>query len=153
MSRKQSAGVLLFRRGNGGVEVLLAHPGGPFWRNKDDGAWSIPKGEIGDDEDPEAAARRELEEETGYVVDPPLISLGTAEQKSGKVVHCFAAPGALDPMQVRSNDVTIEWPRGSGREISFPEIDRCAWFDPDTAREKANPAQAVFIDRLMDALA
>lgn len=153
MSSKQSAGVLLFRRRGGGVEVLLAHPGGPFWWHKDWGAWSIPKGEIGEGEDPETTARRELEEETGLVLDAPLISLGTTRQKARKVVHGFAAPGVLDPRDIRSNDVTIEWPRGSGREITFPEIDRCAWFDPDTARAKVNPAQAVFIDRLMDALA
>jgi predicted NUDIX family NTP pyrophosphohydrolase len=145
---KVSAGILMFRQRGDRVEVLLAHPGGPFWARKDKGAWTIPKGEIDADEDPFQAACREFEEETGFRPEGDPIPLGSIRQAGGKVVHAWAMEGDLDPDEVRSNMVHMEWPRGSGRSISFPEIDRCAWFDISTAKEKINPAQVDFIDRL-----
>ena len=150
---KHSAGILLYRMRDGGPEVLLVHPGGPFWTNRDLGAWSIPKGEHDDGEDPLACARRELEEELGApiaIVDP--IDIGTVRQKAGKVVHAWAADGDFDPALLRSNTFTMQWPPRSGREQTFPEVDRAEWFGPDEAREKLIPAQAVFLDRLADAL-
>lgn len=125
---KRSAGILLYRRGASGVEVLLAHPGGPFWAKKDEGAWSIPKGEIGAQEDPQAAARREFFEETGVAVDGGMSPLGAFRQFSGKTVLAFALEGDLDPSQIKSNLCRVEWPPGSGREIDIPEIDRAGWF-------------------------
>ena len=144
----ESAGILLFRRAGGATEVFLAHPGGPFWKNKDAGAWSVPKGELDEGEDALAAAVRELEEETGIRLDGPFVALGEVRQKSGKRVHAWACEGDADPTLVRSNEVTVEWPRGSGRSLTFPEVDRCEWFGLAAAREKINPAQAAFIDRL-----
>ncbi len=142
---KRSAGVLL-RRESG--EVLLVHPGGPFWAKKDLGAWSIPKGEYADGEDPEEAARREFAEELGSPLDAPLEDLGTVKQKNGKEVRGFLAVGDLDVSTVVSNTFTMEWPPRSGRQAEFPEVDRAEWFDIETAREKLNPAQAAFLDRL-----
>jgi len=149
---RESAGVLLYRRRDDTIEVFIGHPGGPFWKNRDRGAWTIPKGLIENDESPEATARREFREETGIELTGPLIDLGSIQQKGGKVVHAWAAEGDAEPGAVPSNDVTIEWPRGSGETITFPELDRCAWFDPDDARWRLNPAQAVLVDRLMDAV-
>jgi predicted NUDIX family NTP pyrophosphohydrolase len=147
--KTSSAGILLHRRGDDGVEVLLVHPGGPFWARKDLGAWSIPKGEIDADEDPRAAARREFAEETGArLPDGALDELGSVRQKSGKVVVAFAAPGDLDPAAVVSNTFEMEWPPRSGRVQAFPEVDRAEWFGLDAAREKLIPAQAAFVDRL-----
>ena len=128
--------------------MLLVHPGGPFWARKDAGAWSIPKGEHGDDEEPEACARREFEEELGVPVDGELVDLGTVRQKSGKEVRAFLGSGDLDVAAVVSNTFTMEWPPRSGRMQEFPEVDRAAWFEVETAREKINPAQAAFLDRL-----
>lgn len=145
---KESAGLLLYRRAGKGFEVLLAHPGGPFWRNKDAGAWTIPKGVVDEGEDPLATAVREFEEEIGPLPAGPLTSLGTIRQKAGKYVHAWACEGDFDPAQMHSNDFEVEWPPGSGRRATFPEVDRCAWFDPAIAREKINPAQAELIDRL-----
>ena len=147
-----SAGILLFRRTNGGLELFLAHPGGPFWEGRDANAWTIPKGVVEPDEDQLAAARREFEEETGIHLDGPFIPLGSVRQKAGKTVHAWACEGDADPARVTSNTMTTEWPRGSGRRITFPEVDRCAWFDPRTARAKINAAQAELIDRLEAAL-
>jgi predicted NUDIX family NTP pyrophosphohydrolase len=144
----ESAGLLLFRRAPGGVEVFLAHPGGPFWKNKDAGAWTIPKGEVNEGEEPLAAARREFQEETGIVPAEPYLPLGTIRQKAGKTVHAWAWEGDADAEAVTSNEIRTEWPRGSGRWLTFPEVDRCAWFTPDAAREKINPAQAELIGRL-----
>jgi predicted NUDIX family NTP pyrophosphohydrolase len=127
---------------------LLAHPGGPFWRNKDVGAWSIPKGEIGPDEDPQAAAAREFQEETGCVVTGAFLPLGEIRQKGGKIVTGFAIEADIDAGAIRSNTFAMEWPPKSGRMQEFPEIDRAAWFDLATAREKINPAQAGFLERL-----
>ncbi len=125
------------------------HPGGPFWARKDAGAWSIPKGEIDGDEEPSACARREFAEETGTTLpDGALDDLGAVKLKSGKVVYAFAAAGDLDPATLVSNTFELEWPPRSGRMQTFPEVDRAAWFDLATAREKLNPAQAAFVDRL-----
>jgi predicted NUDIX family NTP pyrophosphohydrolase len=143
--KRRSAGVLL-RRDDG--KVLLVHPGGPFWAKKDAGAWSIPKGEYADGDDPEACARREFAEELGAVAPRELVDLGTVRQKNGKEVRGFLASGDLDVSGVVSNTFTIEWPPRSGRMQAFPEIDRAEWFDVEVAREKLNPAQAAFLDRL-----
>jgi len=152
-SSSVSAGLLLFRRPGGRLEVFLAHPGGPFWASKDAGAWTIPKGLVEPGEDPLAAARREFEEETGLRPAGPFLPLGSVRQKAGKVVHAWAWEGDADPQTVTSNTMSVEWPPGSGRRVTFPEVDRCAWFDPAAARSKLNPAQAEFIDRLEVALA
>jgi predicted NUDIX family NTP pyrophosphohydrolase len=143
-----SAGLLLYRRTGDGLEVLLAHPGGPFWAHRDAGAWSIPKGLLAAGEEPLAAACREFEEETGLHPTGPFLSLGSVRQKAGKLIHAWAWEGDADPARLTSNLMRVESPRGSGRWLRFPEVDRCAWFDPQTAREKLNPAQAAFIDRL-----
>jgi predicted NUDIX family NTP pyrophosphohydrolase len=143
-----SAGLLLYRRTAGGLEVFLAHPGGPFWAKRDAGAWTIPKGVLNPGEEPLAAACREFEEETGLAPTGPFLPLGSVKQKAGKRVHAWAWEGDADPTAVRSNLMTTEWPRGSGRKLTFPEVDRCAWFDPQTARGKINPAQAEFIAEL-----
>ncbi|HEY7768592.1 NUDIX domain-containing protein [Longimicrobium sp.] len=144
----ESAGMLLFRRGPNGLEVFLAHPGGPFWKNKDAGAWTLPKGEVNEGEEPLAAARREFQEETGIVPAEPYLPLGAIRQKAEKTVHAWAWEGDADAEAVTSNEIRTEWPRGSGRWLTFPEVDRCAWFTPDAAREKINPAQAELIARL-----
>jgi predicted NUDIX family NTP pyrophosphohydrolase len=150
----RSAGILLHRRGPDGIEVLLVHPGGPFWARKDAGAWSIPKGEHGDDEDPETAARREFAEETGTTLpEGALDDLGAVRLKSGKQVAAFAVAGDLDPERVESNTFELEWPPRSGRMQTFPEIDRAGWVPLAVAREKLNPAQAAFVDRLEALLA
>jgi predicted NUDIX family NTP pyrophosphohydrolase len=151
---KLSAGILLYRARQGGVEVLLVHPGGPFWAKKDLGAWTIPKGEYGQGGDPLTAALREFQEETGQA--PPsdgLVELGTIRQRSGKVLTAWAAAGDLDPEAVVSNTFTLEWPPRSGVQREFPEIDRAGWFDPETARAKLLAAQAELVDRLLAALA
>jgi len=148
-----SAGLLLFRRRAGGLELFLAHPGGPFWAKRDLGAWTIPKGLVEPGEDPLASAIREFEEETGIRPTGPFIPLGTIRQKAGKQVEAWAFEGDADERTVRSNTIEIEWPRGSGRRMTIPEVDRCGWFDPPTARKKLNPAQAELVDRLEAALA
>ena len=151
---RRSAGILLYRRRQGALEVLLVHPGGPAWANRDAGAWSIPKGEYGHGEDPQAVALREFEEETGQ--PPPtgeLAPLGEIRQRGGKVVTAWATPGDLDPGQVTSNTFKMQWPPRSGQWRTFPEVDRAGWFDPATAREKLLPAQAELVDRLLAALA
>ena len=148
-----SAGLLLYRRGPAGLEVLLGHPGGPFYRNKDDGTWTIPKGAPDPGEELSACARREFLEEVGLAVAAPLIPLGEIRQKAGKAVHAFAAEGDLPPGFVPvSNTFEMEWPPRSGRHHSFPEIDRVAWFSPDLARTKLNAAQAALLDRLTERL-
>ena len=143
-----SAGLLLYRRSQKGLELFLAHPGGPFWRDKDTGAWTIPKGVLDPDEDPLDAARREFTEETGIQPKEPFIPLGSVRQRAGKTIHAWAWEGDADASATTSNEMRTEWPRGSGRWITFPEVDRCAWFDPITARTRINPAQAELIDRL-----
>jgi predicted NUDIX family NTP pyrophosphohydrolase len=149
----RSAGILLFRRGARGVELLLVHPGGPFWARKDAGAWSVPKGAVDDGEEPLACARREFEEETG--TPPPdgeLLDLGEVRQRAGKLVQAWAAEGDLDAEAIRSNTFEMEWPPRSGRRQEFPEVDRAAWFDPEEARTRLVPAQVLFVDRLLEAL-
>ncbi|HEX8275137.1 MAG TPA: NUDIX domain-containing protein [Longimicrobiaceae bacterium] len=143
-----SAGLLLFRRGAAGLELFLAHPGGPFWAGRDEGAWTLPKGLVEEGEEPLDAARREFREETGIEPAEPFLPLGSIRQKAGKTVHAWAWEGDADPDAVRSNTMRTEWPRNSGRWITFPEVDRCAWLDPATARTKINAAQAELIDRL-----
>jgi predicted NUDIX family NTP pyrophosphohydrolase len=146
-----SAGILLFRRNREAVEVLLVHPGGPFWAKKDLGAWSVPKGLVEEGEEPLQCALRELEEELGSPFSFPadeLIELGSVRQKAGKLVHCWAAEGDFDPATLRSNTFSMEWPPRSGSEREFPEVDRAEWFGLDAAREKIIPAQGDFLDRL-----
>jgi predicted NUDIX family NTP pyrophosphohydrolase len=143
-----SAGILMYRRGDDGIDVLLVHPGGPFWRNRDLGAWSLPKGELDDGEDAEAAARREFKEELGVEAPGPLKSLGQVRQRAGKIVWGYALEGDLDVGSICSNDVAIEWPPRSGRTAYFPEIDRAAWFALVLAREKILASQRPFLDRL-----
>lgn len=144
-----SAGLLLYRRRDGaGVEVLLVHPGGPFWRRKDLAAWTIPKGEVGTGEALLDAARREFQEETGFAIEAPATPLGHVRLSSGKIVHAFAAEGDLDASQVRSNTFELEWPRGSGVRRSYPEVDRAAWFGLSEARRRILPAQASLLDAL-----
>jgi predicted NUDIX family NTP pyrophosphohydrolase len=145
-----SAGILLYRLDGELLEVLIAHPGGPFWKRKDAGAWTIPKGLVEAGESPREAARREFAEETGHDPGDTLISLGAITQKSGKTVHVWAAAGDFDPDALESNLVEIEYPRGSGRIIEFPEIDRVLWAQPPVAQEKLNKAQAVLIERLVE---
>jgi predicted NUDIX family NTP pyrophosphohydrolase len=151
---RTSAGVLLWRRREGELEVLLGHPGGPFFARKDAGVWSVLKGEVApEDADLEAVARREFEEETGHAApDGPTIDLGEVRQAGGKLVRCWAIEGDLDPDDAVSNTFEMEWPPRSGRTQAFPEIDRAAWFEPATARTRINPAQAAFLDRLEAAL-
>jgi len=152
MPPKRSAGILLHRRsGDGALEVLLVHPGGPFWAKKDLGAWSIPKGEYQDGEDALTAARREFEEELGSpAADGDLVALGEVRQKSGKVVTAWALEGDIDADAVTSNTFTMEWPPRSGRTREFPEVDRAAWFGLDEARARILPAQAPLLDRLAE---
>ena len=138
----------MFRRGPGGLEVLLAHPGGPFWARRDEAAWTLPKGEIVPGEDPLAAARREFLEETGFGSGPPFLPLGELRQKSGKRISAWAFEGDADPAALVSNRFDMEWPPRSGRLQSFPEIDRIAWFGPEEARRKLIAGQAPFIDAL-----
>ncbi|WP_207842802.1 NUDIX domain-containing protein [Williamsia soli] len=151
---KRSAGLLLFRQIDTTTEVLIGHPGGPFWARKEDGAWSIPKGEYGDDEEPLAAARREFVEELGLDVPAgEVIELGEVKQSGGKVVTAFAIGADLDITDAVSNTFEMEWPPRSGKLKAFPEVDRVAWFDLDTARVKLNKGQREFLDRLVAASA
>ena len=148
---KRSAGVLLYRGGGARLEVLLVHPGGPFWAKKDLGVWSIPKGEIDGNESLEDRARLELQEETGIDLGGiPLIPLDEITQANGKVVTAFAVEKDADATACRSNTIMIEWPPRSGRQIEIPEVDRAEWFEIETARARINPAQAAFLDRLIE---
>ena len=145
----RSAGILLYRRRDEQLEVLLVHPGGPFWARRDEGAWSIPKGEYVAGEDPLDAARREFEEELGTAPpDGPAQELGEIRQKSGKLVHAWALEGDLDAEQIVSNTCEVQWPPRSGKLIEVPEVDRAEWFTLEEAREKINPAQVALLDRL-----
>lgn len=149
MSSRTSAGILLYRRAATGFEVLLAHPGGPFFSRRDEGHWTIPKGEVDAGEDLLAVARREFEEETGLPAPSGQpVALGSIVQKGGKVVHAWALEGDLDPSVAAGNTFTIEWPPGSGRRREFPEIDRVAWFDPAEARRRLKPTQVPLVERL-----
>lgn len=150
--RAHSAGLLMYRIGPSGPEVLLAHPGGPFWAKKDDGAWTLPKGECNEGEEPLAAACREFTEETGFTPCGPFQPLGEVRQKSGKQVAAWAFAGECDPAAINSSAFEMEWPPRSGRRQSFAEIDRAEWFSLDDARRKLLPAQVPFLDRLALAL-
>ncbi len=152
MPQKESAGLLLFRRSGSTLEVLLAHPGGPFWVGRHQGAWTIPKGGIHAGEDPLQTALREFTEETGFTPCGPYIPLGRITQRSGKIVHAWAFEGDCDPAQLTSVMTTTEWPPRSGRHIDIPEIDRAAFFSIDAARDVINVAQAEFLDRLRTVL-
>jgi predicted NUDIX family NTP pyrophosphohydrolase len=147
----RSAGILLHRRSGDELEVLLVHPGGPFWARRDAGAWSIPKGEHEPGEDPLAAARREFAEELGMSApEGPVEDLGEVRQKGGKLVHAWALAGDLDASATVSNTFELEWPPQSGKLIEVPEVDRAEWFPLERAREKINPAQAELLDRLAE---
>ncbi|HKV12872.1 MAG TPA: NUDIX domain-containing protein [Thermoanaerobaculia bacterium] len=149
---KKSAGLLLFRETPGSLEVLLVHPGGPFWSKKDEGAWSIPKGELDEGEDPLEAAKREFEEEIGSPVQGEAIPLRPLKQPSGKIVHAWAVRGDFDPDLLKSVTFPLEWPPKSGRIQEFPEVDRAAWFSLETARQKILKGQAGFLDQLQEIL-
>ncbi len=138
----------MYRRTPVGFEVLIAHPGGPFWAHREEGAWSLPKGVLEAGEDAETAARREFEEETAHPASGPAVSLGSVRQKSGKIVHGFGVEGDADPEVCVSNVIDLEWPPRSGRRMEIPEVDRVAWHTPEAAKTLLNPAQAVFVDRL-----
>jgi predicted NUDIX family NTP pyrophosphohydrolase len=153
-SSKTSAGILLWRRRGAGIEVLLAHPGGPLWARKDAGHWSVVKGEVEPGEDPPAVARREFAEETGYdLPDGPMVDLGQIRQRAGKLVRAWAVEGDLDSATAVSNTFEMEWPPHSGRRAEFPEVDRVEWFDPAEARRRIIEAQRPLLDRLEAAIA
>jgi predicted NUDIX family NTP pyrophosphohydrolase len=156
MAAKRSAGILLYRLAAAEPELLLVHPGGPFWAKRDRGAWSIPKGELGAGEEPRDCALRELGEELGEsapAIEPEsLVELGEVRQKGGKVVRAWAAEADFDPAALRSDTFTMEWPPRSGSEREFPEVDRAEWFGPATARQRILAAQAAFVDRLLERL-
>ena len=160
MPAQVSAGILLFRRRDDVLEVLLAHPGGPYWKNQQYESWSVPKGIAEPDEALEAVAAREFAEETGFELsavatspDVARVDLGEVQLKSGKVVRAWAVEGDLDPAEAHSNEIEIVWPPRSGRTLVIPEVDQVAWFGAEEARRRAHPAQAVFVDRLLAALA
>ena len=148
----KSAGILPFREVSGRLEVLLVHPGGPLWAGKDEGAWSIPKGEFGGDEEPLVAAKREFEEETGFTPDGEMIPLQTLRQPSGKLIYAWAMKCDVDPAGLRSNTFSLEWPPKSGRYREFPEIDRAAWFPVEAAGRKILKGQAAFLVHLQEKL-
>jgi predicted NUDIX family NTP pyrophosphohydrolase len=150
---RRSAGLLLYRRRAGGVDVLLVHPGGPFWASKDDGAWSIPKGEYAAAEDPLAAARREFAEETGAAPEGAAVALGAFRQSSAKIVDAWAVEGDFDPATLRSNTFTLEWPPRSGKRREVPEVDRAAWFTPEEAARKLLKGQRPILEALLRRLA
>lgn len=150
MTSRRSAGILLHREGHAGIEVLLVHPGGPFWAKRHEGAWQLPKGMVEPDEDDETAARRETLEELGVTVDVPLVPLGEVRQSRGKTVVAFAARMDFDPANLVSNAAEIEWPPRSGTMISIPEIDEARWFDLDRARIMMLPSQTPLLDRLVE---
>jgi predicted NUDIX family NTP pyrophosphohydrolase len=147
---KRSAGLLMYRRGAAGLELFLAHPGGPFFARKDEGVWTLPKGELEPDEDPLAGAQREFEEETGMRPESPsYLELGEVKQAGGKSVIAFAFEGDFGERELRCNTFEMEWPPRSGKKRSFPELDRVGYFGVEEARRKLNPAQVVFVDRLL----
>jgi len=145
---KQSAGILLYRNKTTTLQIFLVHPGGPFFKNKDEGVWSIPKGEFLDDEDPLAAAKREFLEETGQVIDGTFIQLSPVQLKSGKIIHAWAIEGDIDHKTITSNHFEMEWPPKSGKIQSFPEVDRAGWFEASEAKIKLNAAQVKLVEEL-----
>jgi predicted NUDIX family NTP pyrophosphohydrolase len=152
MARKQSAGILMYRYKASKLEIFLVHPGGPFWKNKDAGAWSIPKGEFDEEEDPLKAAKREFYEETGFSVDGSFIALNPVRQAAGKVVHAWAVEGDCEAESIQANLFSMEWPPGSGKRKQFPEVDRAGWFSVDLARNKILKGQAMLLDQLQEIL-
>ena len=146
---KKSAGILLYRRTKSKLEIMLVHPGGPFWKNKDEGSWSIPKGEFADDENALDAAKREFEEETGFSCNGDFLELKSVKQKSGKMVFAWALEKDVDTSKVKSNEFEMEWPPKSGKQQRFPEIDRAQWFSADEAKQKINASQSTFINELI----
>jgi predicted NUDIX family NTP pyrophosphohydrolase len=146
--QKRSAGILMYRQREGALEVFLVHPGGPFWARKDAGAWTVPKGEYTDEEQPLNAAIREFQEETGFAAEGPFAELGTITQASGKVVTAWGCAGDVDPEKIISNSCEVEWPPRTGKLITIPEVDRGAWFAMDEAKAKIFPAQQPFLERL-----
>ncbi|MBN9087859.1 MAG: NUDIX domain-containing protein [Reyranella sp.] len=150
--KKRSAGILAWRRRGGAVELFLVHPGGPFWKNKDDGAWSIPKGEIDPDEEPLKAAQREFAEETGQTIDGTFTPLDPVKIASGKTIEAWAIEHDLDASSITSNTFEIEWPPRSGKRQAFPEVDRAAWFDGPTALRKITPGQVPLLVQLLERL-
>ncbi|HEY7531264.1 MAG TPA: NUDIX domain-containing protein [Nitrospiraceae bacterium] len=152
MAKKLSAGILLYRIIAGQIQVFLVHPGGPFWARKDDGSWSLPKGEHTAEEDPLTVAKREFREETGFSVSGAFTALSTVKQPNGKVISVWAVEGDLEASSVRSNSFTVEWPPRSGRMQEFPEVDRASWFDLPTAERKLLPGQRPFLDQLREVL-
>ncbi|MDB5010658.1 MAG: hypothetical protein JWR67_2460 [Mucilaginibacter sp.] len=145
---KQSAGILLYRNKDNRFQIFLVHPGGPFFKNKDEGTWSIPKGEFLDDEDPLDAAKREFLEETGQAINGNFTNLAPVQLKSGKIIHAWAVEGDIDHETITSNLFEMEWPPKSGKMSAFPEVDRAAWFEPEIAKVKVNPAQTKLIEEL-----
>ena len=145
---KKSAGLLMYRVIHGSVEVFLVHPGGPFWAKKDEGSWSIPKGEFSGDENPLEAAKREVEEETGYVIEGEFKPLDPVRQPSGKIVYAWAVRSDVDAAAIESNAFSVEWPPKSGKVKEFPEVDRAEWFSIDIARRKILKGQVLFLDQL-----
>lgn len=145
---QQSAGLLLYRKRDAATEFFLVHPGGPFWKNKDDGAWSIPKGEFQEDEDPLVAAKREFHEETGYIIEGRFIELKPVKQKSGKLIYCWGIKADIDADNITSNLFSLEWPPRSGKFIKIPEVDRAGWFVYETAKKKLIPGQIALLDEL-----
>lgn len=152
VTTKQSAGLLMYRKRGQSVQVLLVHPGGPFWAKKDLSSWSMPKGEFSEDEDALKAARREFEEETGFLPTGQFVRLGAIRQPSGKLIHAWAFEGDLDAKKVKSNTFSVEWPPQSGKQQEFPEVDRAEWFTIETAREKIIKGQVEFLDELLRVL-
>src|SRR6478736_4184719 len=146
---KKSAGIILYRKRNGFLEIFLIHPGGPFWKNKDDGAWSIPKGELDENEDPLKAAQREFKEETGISINGVFCELTPIKQKSGKFVYAWALEKDIDIPNISSNYFEIEWPPKSKQLKQFPEVDKGEWFNTASAKQKINPSQVAFIEELM----
>lgn len=152
MAKRTSAGIVLYRLRNNFLEVFLVHPGGPYWKGKEEGAWSIPKGEFTEAEDPLTTAQREFREETGSEISGTFMDLGKVQQKGGKLVYAWAVEGDIDPATIKSNTFRQEWPYKSGKWVSIPEVDQGGWFSVEEARIKINPAQFEFIDRLVQKL-
>jgi predicted NUDIX family NTP pyrophosphohydrolase len=152
MPRKKTAGLLLYRIRNSAIEVFLVHPGGPFWAKKDEGAWSIPKGEFADDEQPLSAAKREFQEETGFSMEGNFMALAPLKQRSGKLVYAWALEGDCDAGAIKSNLFSMEWPPRSGKRQEYPEVDRASWFTLESAKRRIVPGQIAFLEELQQML-
>jgi predicted NUDIX family NTP pyrophosphohydrolase len=152
MAHKKTAGLLLYRIRDAAVEVFLVHPGGPFWAKKDQGAWSIPKGEFADDEQPLSAAKREFQEETGFSMEGNFMALAPLKQRSGKLVYAWALEGDCDAGAIKSNLFSMEWPPRSGKRQEYPEVDRASWFTMESAKRKIVPGQIAFLEELQQML-